>query len=206
MLATVAEVLDSEMPHPILLADVQEEIEAIDAAITAQPRTDAAQQGEVACWRMRWTNAVTGEWADATPWQDGAPGDYELRIAERVSPNGKIRYRIEYAYTAPPSAPVVDRDRIGQAISDHLCGLAEDGTLTLDAFDSNNIDAIVDAVVPALAQQPAAVDEFAGIRARLLHGFMLDCGVIGAKEAGVNLAREIKEVLAGQQPENSRDR
>ena len=37
---------------------------------------------------------------------------------------------------------------------------------------------------------------------RLLYGFMLDCNVLGAKEAGVNLARGIKEsaVLAKVQP------
>lgn len=41
--------------------------------------------------------------------------------------------------------------------------------------------------------------EFARTASRLLHGFMLDCNAIGAKEAGVNLARGIKGSLAAQQ-------
>lgn len=49
------------------------------------------------------------------------------------------------------------------------------------------------------AQQPAAVDEFAADRERLLRAFMMECGIIGAKEAGVNLARGIKAALAAQQ-------
>ena len=56
-----------------------------------------------------------------------------------------------------------------------------------------------------LAQQPAAAEpaeadaealDFARKAARLLHGFMLDTNAIGAKEAGVNLARSIKAMLA----------
>lgn len=49
----------------------------------------------------------------------------------------------------------VDRNRIGQAISDHLCNLSDDGAVTLDPFDARNIDAIVDVVVAALAGTPA---------------------------------------------------
>ena len=45
-------------------------------------------------------------------------------------------------------------------------------------------------------QQPAAADEFAAYRERLLRAFMMECGIIGAKEAGVNLARGIKAALA----------
>jgi len=59
-----------------------------------------------------------------------------------------------------------------------------------------------DVACPArLAQQPAAVDEFAADRERLLRAFMMECGIIGAKEAGVNLARGIKAALTTQHQE-----
>ena len=44
--------------------------------------------------------------------------------------------------------------------------------------------------------------DFARVASRLLHGFMLECNVIGAKEAGVNLAQGIKDYLAAKQAED----
>ena len=50
------------------------------------------------------------------------------------------------------------------------------------------------AAVPA--EPDAEALDFARNAARLLHGFMLDTNAIGPQEAGVNLARSIKAMLA----------
>ena len=49
----------------------------------------------------------------------------------------------------------------------------------------------------AAERQAADIEaiQFARRAAGLLHGFMLDTNAIGAREAGVNLARSIKEAL-----------
>ncbi len=67
-------------------------------------------------------------------------------------------------------------------------------------------DAVMAALMPLSANPQAppaaapAVDaetlDFARNAARMLHGFMLDTNAVGAKEAGVNLARSIKANLA----------
>jgi len=69
-------------------------------------------------------------------------------------------------------------------------------------------DATAEYTVPLYAapQQPAGVDEFADDRERLLRAFMMECGIIGAKEAGVNLARCIKAGLAAQQQGGTHER
>lgn len=53
---------------------------------------------------------------------------------------------------APPAGDAQVREQMGQRISDYLCGLSENGMVTLDPFDSNSIDAIVSA---ALTPQPS---------------------------------------------------
>jgi hypothetical protein len=64
----------------------------------------------------------------------------------------------EPVLAAAPAAPGVrvDRNRIGQAISDFLCGISDDGAVTLDPFDARNIDAIVDVVTAATAGKDGA--------------------------------------------------
>jgi hypothetical protein len=59
-------------------------------------------------------------------------------------------------FAAPPAPAAIDeqealRDSIGQAIADKLVEWSENNSVTLDPFDSRNIDEIADAVVAALA-------------------------------------------------------
>lgn len=67
------------------------------------------------------------------------------------------------ALCAPhPAAGDKVREGMGQRISAYLCGLAENGVVTLDPFDSNNIDAIVEA---ALAKPQEAGSARPGLQA-----------------------------------------
>lgn len=62
------------------------------------------------------------------------------------------------------------------------------------------VRALKQAQQPAALAVPAEADaealDFARKASRLLYGFMLDTNAIGPKEAGVNLARSIKAMLA----------
>jgi hypothetical protein len=55
------------------------------------------------------------------------------------------------------------------------------------------------------APAPVVTDEEAIRNVKLLYGFMLECGIIGAKEAGVNLAHSIKEYTAALQSKDRTD-
>ena len=148
---------------------------------------------------------IESEWAYNAGEPDArsdAHGFPTMRIWQAV-----VAYRAMLAAAPPPpSAPVGVEGlvRLLERIRDLLASLPADclGSGTDASGQPYPIrDEVIHGITNALAQQPAAVDEFAADRERLLRAFMMECGIIGAKEAGVNLARGIKAALTTQHQE-----